>query len=367
MARCDAKELYIRRVLREVRRHSGDRWIDGEIRAELEARFAGRDAAEVLRELPSARAAGLQYRLRYADSAAEPDGFTPHVVRRLIRNLAAPAVELLAALCVFRLFPTTEYTAYAVCALAAVAAAVQQHVCFCRLRYQLVAMIAPVFLLIWYPARASAAAAADLSGFFRLLFSENHRHALILILIFTAFYALTTALLHAREYADRPLRPVVTVLVLLAAVGSVGGFAAYEVRRTRALDAESAAVLARLSSDFADGLARGDLTAARADARDADALARRNYHVYVKLDQDYAQDVSRFLALLDDVERARTGGSVQALFDRYFAGFDETDPRPLDRDRIFAAADYAADRFRRRADAADGGIASLCALSQTAG
>ena len=78
-----ALTLYIKRVLREVRRHSSDTDSDRKIIGEIEARVlrltGGRtDEGSIraaLEKMEPASELGLQYRVEYKYSAEKPDGF----------------------------------------------------------------------------------------------------------------------------------------------------------------------------------------------------------------------------------------------------------------------------------------------------
>ncbi|MBQ1223338.1 MAG: hypothetical protein IIX84_03535, partial [Oscillospiraceae bacterium] len=283
MPKYDKRQLYIKRVLREILRHSDDRWIDIEIESELRNRFGDKPDAEAVASMPSWRLVALNYRTKYFESIEAVDGFTPASFKRFLRNFAAPALELLAAFVVFRLFPTTEYVAYIVCALAAIAAAIQQHVCFVKLRYMLVSMFVPPFLLLWYPAKAAASQASNLSGFFDQLFSEGNRYVLILILATIVFYTVTAAILHARDYADKPTRPAVAFGCIGLALAVVLGFSAYSAQRAKGFDRLSAVSFAELNSAYELYETTGDPEEFLAAAKEADKVVARNFHSRSKM------------------------------------------------------------------------------------
>ena len=349
MPRYDKRQLYIKRVLREIRRHSDDRWIDIEIEQDLRTRFGDRSDSEAVASMPDWRLAAVNYRIKYFQSAESLDGFTPHSIKRLFRNFAAPAIELLAAFVVFRLFPTTEYVAYAVCALAAVAAAIQQHVCFCKLRYAIVSLVAPPFLLIWYPAKAAAESAGDLSGFFGNLFSGENRYVLILIVSTVFFYTITAAILHARDYADKPLRPAVAFGSLGLALVMVLGFSVFSANRTKTFDVLSAESIAELRSAYTLYETTGDVTEFLAAAQKADKVVAQNYHSLSKMDETYQNDFERMAELFFLCREASETGSFQTLMDRYFTDFDESDTaKTLDTDDITVTCEELNDRFSSR-------------------
>ncbi|MBR6771844.1 MAG: hypothetical protein IKM29_00470 [Clostridia bacterium] len=349
MPKYDKRQLYIKRVLREIRRHSDDRWIDIEIESELRNRFGDKPDAEAVAAMPSWRLTAINYRTKYFESAESVDGFTPHAVKRLIRNFCAPAVMLLAVFAVFRLFPTTEYVAYAVCALAAIAAAIQQHVCFCKLKYMLVSMIVPQFLLLWYPAKAAAVEAGNLSEFFRNLFSDGNRYILILIFATVLFYAVTAAVLHARDYADKPLRPAVISGSLGFALIVVFAFSAYSIQRAKGFDRLSAVSFAELNSAYEHYETTGDSEAFLAAAKEADKVVSQNFHSRSKMDETYQNDFEHMAELFILCDEAKISGSFQALMDSYFTDFDETDPnRTLDTKDITVTSESLNDRFAAR-------------------
>ena len=355
MPKYDKRQLYIKRVLREIRRHSDDRWIDIEIEKDLRDRFGDRPDAEAVASMPSWRLVALNYRTKYFESAESLDGFTPHAVKRLLRNFAAPALELLAAFVVFRLFPTTEYVAYVVCALAAIIAAIQQHVCFCKLRYMLISMLAPPFLLIWYPAKAAASQASDLSGFFANLFSDGNRYVLILILATTLFYTITSAILHARDYTDKPTRPAVVFSCFGLALAVVSGFAFYGTSRAKGFDRLSAVSLAELRVAYEHYEATGETEEFLAAAKEADSVVRSNFHSRSKMDQTYQNDFERMAEIFILCSDAAQSGSFQNLMDSYFTDYDETDSdRTLDTEDITITYDSLNDRFAARLSTLDG-------------
>ena len=106
-----ALTLYIKRVLREVRRHSSDTDIDRKIIGEIEERVlrltGGRTDEEsiraALKKMEPASELGLQYRAEYKYSAEKPDGFL--IFERFFSSIAAMALLLLTVFVVFRLFP----------------------------------------------------------------------------------------------------------------------------------------------------------------------------------------------------------------------------------------------------------------------
>ena len=55
MPRYDKRQLYIKRVLREINRHSDDKWIDIEIENDLRDRFGDKPDAVAVAEMPSWR------------------------------------------------------------------------------------------------------------------------------------------------------------------------------------------------------------------------------------------------------------------------------------------------------------------------
>ena len=122
-----AYRLYTKRVLREVKRHSEDAYIDRNIKNEIAQRIleltnGKTDEVSVktaIRQKEPARELGLSYRKFYKFSAERPDGFL--LFERFFTNIAGMAILLITALCVFRMFPQVEYVAYAICALSGIA------------------------------------------------------------------------------------------------------------------------------------------------------------------------------------------------------------------------------------------------------
>lgn len=368
MARYDKRQLYIKRVLREIRRHSDDRWIDIEIEKDLRERFGDLPDKEAVARMPSWRLAAMNYRLKYFESAEALDGFTPHNVRRFLTNFAAPAIELLAAFVVFRLYPTTEYVAYVVCALAAVVAAVQQHVCFVKLKYMLAALLAPPFLLIWYPAKSAVLASEGFRDFFARLFSENNRYVLVLIFAFLLFYTVTSAILHARDYADKPLRPAVIFGSLGAAAVAVGIFCGATAFRNRDIALDAQRDVSALETAYTAYLSGGDFAPLLAAAESSDATVEKNFHTLTPMDESYGDSFSKTFSLFHLCRRAETTGSYQELMDTYYTDFDENDAeRTLNTAAIAATVDQLSDRFEvKLSEAKNGGYAELHGLAATA-
>ena len=355
MPRYDKRQLYVKRVLREISRHSDDRWIDIEIERDLRDRFGGKDDAQAVASMPSWRLAAVNYRLKYFESVEAVDGFTPASVKRFLRNFAAPALELLAAFVVFRLFPTTEYVAYVVCALAAVAAAIQQHVCFCKLRYMIFSMVLPPFFLIWYPAKAAAEGASDLSEFFGRLFSDGNRYVLILIFATILFYAVTASVLHARDYADRPLRPAVAFGSLGLALVIILSFSVFSSNRAKTFDELSSAGIAELKSAYEIYETTGNTEEFLSAAAKADEIVVQNFHSRSKMDQTYQNDFERMAELFILCREASETGSFQPLMDVYFTDFDENDTtRTLDTEDITVTYESLNARFAAGLDTLGG-------------
>lgn len=369
MPRYTKKQLYVKRVFREIRRHSDDKWIDTEIEKDLNSQLEGKSDAEIKRDMPSPSFLAIRYRLKYAESASAPDGFTPHSVRRLFKNFLAPALELLAAFCVFRLYPTTEYIAYAVCALAAVAAAIQQHVCFCKLRYIIIALAAPPFLLIWYPAKAAASASGSVPEFFSRLFSDGNRYVLILIFSFIFFYFVTAAFLHARDYTDSPVKALVMIGSVAAAAASVVVFVLCAHRTEQEFDRLAAESFAELETSYAEFLSSGSSGQFISAAEKADGILSPHYHAYAKMNVSYNDEFAKMARLLALCEQSRSSGSYQALLDEYYTSYDESDEsRTLDTEKIDLSVVQAESRFESRLSAlSSGGCSELYELSQTAG
>ncbi len=369
MARYDKRQLYIKRVLREIRRHSDDRWIDIEIEKDLRDRFGDKTDAEAVAQMPSWRLAAMNYRVKYSESAEALDGFTPQTVQRLLTNFAAPAIELLAAFVVFRLFPTTEYVAYIVCALAAIAAAIQQHVCFCKFGYSVASIVLPVFLLIWYPARDAAANAYGFADFFGRLFSDGNRYIIILILAIVIFYTLTTAILHARDYADKPIRGRTILASAILILCCVSGFAAYTSYRNESSNEQSAIALAEIKEAYAEYQSTGDVQKLLETAQKADSIVKKNFHRLSKMDESYSDNFYRMFSIFDLCRTAEDSSSYQALMDSYFTDFDETDEtRTLNTEAISVTYSQLTDRFESRMSSVSGEkYADLHGLASSAG
>lgn len=354
MPKYDKRQLYIKRVLREILRHSDDRWIDIEIESDLRNRFGDKPDAEAVADMPSWRLVAINYRTKYFESIESVDGFTPARVKVALRNFAAPAIELLAAFVVFRLFPTTEYVAYIVCALAAIAAAIQQHVCFCKPKYMLISMILPPFLLIWYPAKAAADQASDIAGFFTNLFSDGNRYVLILILATIVFYAVTASILHARDYTDKPTRPAVAFGCLGFALAVVLSFSAYSIQRSQGFDRLSAVSFAELNSAYEHYETTGDPEAFIAAAKEADKVVAKNFHSRSKMDQTYQNDFENMAIIFMLCEDAKNSGKFQTLMNNYYTDFDETDAtRFLDSEDITLTYESLNRRFASKLSTED--------------
>ena len=355
MARYDQRQLYIKRVLREIRRHSDDKYIDIEIEEDIRKKFGDKPDSLAVAEMPDWRLASVNYRLKYFESAEAVDRFTPHSVERFLKNFTAPALQLLAAFVVFRLFPTTEYAAYAVCALAAVAAAIQQHICFCKLKYMLIAMILPQFLLIWYPAKAAAASATGFGSFWNLLISEGNRYILVLILASAIFFVLTTAILHAYNYADNPKRKAVIFSSIILILATLAGFTSATAARNRKFDVMAAQVLADLRPAYEEYLETGNSEEFFAAAEKADDVVRKNFHSRSKMDETYNNSFLKTVTVFDLCRRAKESGNCQELMDYYFTDYDENDPgKTLNSDAIFDTYDQLAARFEYRLTNTDG-------------
>lgn len=368
MARYDKRQLYIKRVLREIRRHSDDRWIDIEIEKDLRDRFGDKTDVAAVKEMPSWRLTAMNYRLKYFQSAEALDGFTPHNVKRFLRNFAAPAIELLSAFVVFRLYPTTEYIAYVVCALAAVAAAVQQHVCFVKLKYMIAAMVAPAFLLIWYPAKAAAAQADGLWEFFGNLFSPGNRYVLVLIAAFLLFFSVTSAVLHARDYADKPLRPAVIFGGLGLAIASVAIFCGITAHRNHGIALAAERDLAGLEAAYTEYLSTGDIAPLLLAAQSADETVEKNFHTLTPMDQTYGDSFEKAFTLFHLCRTAELSGSYSELMDAYYTDYDENDTaRTLNTEAIVLTCNELSDRFVAKLSSSDGrSYADLHSLASTA-
>ena len=247
LMRSPAYRLYVKRVLREVKRHSEDAYIDRNIKNEIAERIldltdGSTDEAAVktaLKQMEPARELGLRYRKFYKFSAERPDGFL--LFERFFTNIAGIAILMITALCVYRMLPQVEYVAYAICALAGVAAAIFAHRAFYNIHFALATLYIPAFLLLYYPCKHSIADAVNGKGSFtELLFSHRYREIFITLIVMILAYTATTAILHAFSYMHKRGKIISVTASVILTIACVCGFAgyAYDLKDTYNTQAE---------------------------------------------------------------------------------------------------------------------------------
>ena len=324
-----ALTLYIKRVLREVRRHSSDTDIDRKIIGEIEERVlrltGGRTDEEsiraALKKMEPASELGLQYRAEYKYSAEKPDGFL--IFERFFSSIAAMALLLLTVFVVFRLFPQKEYVGYAVCACAGVAAAFLAHRRFYNIHYALATIWVPAFLLLYYPCKHAIAAVRASGGSFLSAFFSYRYHVVFLVLIFiTAAYTATTAILHAAAYLRGHKRVVSYLAAVVCSVGFLCGFFCYAVHLKGVYNAEASVCLAATQKSYEVYAAGGTIRQAQTDAKTLGDLYDRYAGIYVPSNRQTGGAYSSLLEMLDLYD-----SDVDSLILRYHPAY-EPDKRP---------------------------------------
>jgi hypothetical protein len=117
---------------------------------------------------------------------------------RTLVNFTAPAFLLSSAFIVFRLFPATEYVAYVIIAVVAGLSAYFSYCNFYKLRYYIIAVVLPAFLLIYYPIHD---AFKNNEKILNSIFSYSNHVVLTLILIILIIFPAVALVLYARDYA----------------------------------------------------------------------------------------------------------------------------------------------------------------------
>lgn len=324
--------LYIKRVLREVHHDENDLFITKKLVSIITGRIlaaSGGDESEravkdALRAVGSPASLGRELRRDYKHNE---NGFM--LFNRTMTNLASAAIILVAEFVVFRLYPQTEYVAYICSAVAAIFAAWLGTHCFYKLRYHIIAMALPSFLLIYYPVRDALRLQAS-SGvpFFRSLFSYSNHIVLFLIVLTSAAYALTTALLHISIYSEhkRALKFSLCGGLIAAALAS---FAFYAASLNIDYNQKSASYYSALSSEYREyysGIAAGGWLkpgeSLISSAKLADELIDRYNDIYVPSDKQTSGSLSSLLNAFSVYAE-----SPDALMEYYHAGFsgDDTD------------------------------------------
>lgn len=318
--------LYVKRVLREVRRHSSDTYIDRQIIGEIERRVLelseGRtDEASVraaLKQMEPASELGYRYRAEYRSSAEKPDGFL--LFETFFSNVAAMALLLLTVFVVFRLFPQKEYVGYAACAVAAACAAILAHKRFYNIHYSLATILIPAFLLLYYPCKHSIQAARAPGGsFLTSFFSYRYHIIFISLIVITIVYSAVTALLHAKTYLRSWVRTISILAAVLFLVACSAGFATYANHLKQVYHAEAEVCLAAARESF-DGYLQNEQDALKAAEEDAGKIAElyeRYAGIYVPADR---QTGGAYEALLEMFEIWETG--TESLIVHFHAGYD---------------------------------------------
>lgn len=240
-------KLYIKRVLRDVHYDPDDLYIYRKLVSlisEMILEKSGGDTSEesikraIAQMEPPAK---LGKKLR-ADYKADENGIM--LFNRTIVNFAAPALLMAAAFVVFRLYPATEYVAYAVIAIVAGLAAYYAYRNFYKLRYCILAVALPAFLLIYYPTRDALKSNDD---FISLLFSYSNHVVLTLIAIILIVFPSVAAVLYAREYASVKRKRIYTaaLCIMLVLMVALFGLHAYELKLD--YDADAASLLEKIN------------------------------------------------------------------------------------------------------------------------
>ncbi len=260
------EQLYIKRVLREIQRHEDDAYIDTKIKNEITAKIkalTGGDTSEkavelALKQLGPASKLGKEYKKEYRFSAERINGFL--FFNRFFVNMSAPALILIAALAVFRMFPLSEYLAYAVCAAAGVIAGIIAYTAFYKAVYAVLTAALPSFLLIFYPLKDALSARLDYGvPFFRELFGYSNHTVLFIILFSVLAYAVTVSWLHAKFYFRKFNYRYIHAELVFFVLAVLAGFTVFAVDLKKSNDAEASILLDKLGEQYEIYLESGNM------------------------------------------------------------------------------------------------------------
>lgn len=318
--------LYVKRVLREVRRHSSDTYIDKQIIGEIENRVlelseGHTDEASIraaLKKMEPAAVLGSRYRAEYRFSAEKPDGFL--MFENFFSNVAAMVLLLLTVFVVFRLFPQKEYVGYAFCAIAAACAAILAHKRFYNIHYLLATILIPAFLLLYYPCKHSIGTARASGGSFLVLFFSYRYHIIyISLIVITAVYLAVTALLHAKAYLRKRLRMFSILATMFFLLACSIGFSVYACHLKQVYQAEAEVCLAAVRASFDAYLQDGEnaINGAKEDAGKISELYERYAGIYIPADR---QSGGSYEALLEIFEIWESG--TESLIVHFHAGYE---------------------------------------------
>lgn len=319
-----AFRLYVKRVLREVRRHSSDTYIDRNIISEIEQRVlaeTGGDTDEAsvkaaLKKMEPPKELGLQYRKFYKFSAERPDGFL--LFEHFFTNIGAMALLLLTVLTVFRLFPQKEYVAYAVCAVAGVAAAFFAHRCFYNVHFTAATLWVPAFLLLYYPCKQSIAAARETGeSFFALFFSYRYHIIFTVLIVMTAAFVATTAILHALAYLPKRKRAVACTVAAVLSAACLAGFVSYAFELRDTYNAQAVVCLSDMRESYSVYEQGGSIAAAQTAAAEQGELYERYAGIYVPANQRTSGSYERLLEIF-----ALYDSDADALIQSYHPGYE---------------------------------------------
>lgn len=332
-----AFRLYVKRVLREVRRHSSDTYIDRNIISEIEQKVLAEtggsaDEAAVkaaLKKMDPPKELGLRYRKFYKFSAERPDGFL--LFERFFTNIGAMALLLLTVLTVFRLFPQKEYVAYAVCAVAGVAAAVFAHRCFYNAHFAAATLWVPAFLLLYYPCKQSIAAARETGeSFLSLFFSYRYHIIFTVLIVMTAAFVAATAILHALAYLPKKRRAVVCAAAAALSAVFVVGFAVYAFELKDTYNAQATVCLSDMRKSYSAYAQGGDIADARATAAEQSELYERYAGIYVPANKRTTGSYERLLEIF-----ALYDNGADALIQTYHPAYEpEKRAEPFEYDAL---------------------------------
>jgi len=242
---------------------------------------------------------------------------------RTMVNFAAPAFLMLAAFVVFRLYPTTEYIAYAIVAVVAGLSAYYSHRAFYKLRYNLLAVILPSFLLIYYPARAALKSGGN---FISELFSYSNHVVLTLIVIILIVYPSIVFVLYAREYTHFIYKKfyMSALYGIFAVMIALFGLYAYNLKLE--YDAEATELIVKISSLYSvyntDEQPDMELTVT---VKTAESLEQKYADIYIPSSKQTSGSLSELLTCFSLYSQ-----DYSYLVKRYHSAFD-----PNNENRIF--------------------------------
>ncbi|MBR2453396.1 MAG: hypothetical protein IKB35_00170, partial [Clostridia bacterium] len=300
--------LYIKRVLREVHHDEEDLYITKKLISiiceRILAETGGDESPEkisiAIKDMVSPVKLGRELRKEYKH---DQNGLM--LFNRTLVNLTAGAIILATAFVVYRLFPQKEYVAYLVCAIASAVSAWFGTHYFIKLRYHLIAMIAPAFLLSYYPILdAIKQSSKNNTGLFETLFSSANSTTFILIAVIVAVYAVTLIAISCYLYSTRNRGIKLSCCIFLLCLG-VGLFGAHASFRAKEYNNQAAVYAAELSEQYGKYITQVELgndfmpqEALNDIVSKSETLIKENIDIYIKPTKQTRGSVSSIINIL---------------------------------------------------------------------